>query len=107
MGGEMKIDVTMNVPAKLIVVPEYGPERDATPADLEALGWSNRRDLYVRVAEFMRNVGLDPDGEHSELRCFVEDACSLAGFRLEDCSDWDENHDRYMELFEHFGAPDA
>lgn len=42
----MTTTITQPVKATLVLVPEHGPKRDATPGDLREMGYVPRRDVY-------------------------------------------------------------
>lgn len=86
----LRLEETVKVTATLVVVPEHGKPRDATPEDLAALGWVQRQDIHRRIIEFMGLLGLDPEGEHSMLRYLIENASGSNGIRIEECSDGED-----------------
>lgn len=103
----MSVSVPMEVPAKLVLVPEYGPKQEATPDDLRRMRWHHSDDLYDRIIGFMVDVGLDPHDRHADLRGFVEDAIQLLNVDARTCSDWPEIRQRYIDLFAPLYAVEA
>jgi len=94
----LELTETVKVNARLTVTTEHGVTRDATHNDLRELGWLSREDIYDRIVDFMHRVGLDPDGDHSLLRSFVEDACGSNGIVVWTCSDWESIRNSYYEM---------
>lgn len=73
--SENRLSLTVQVPvaATLTVVPEYGPSRPATEADLRSLGWRHQSDIYRRLADLFAKAGLETDeGAAGFVRYFVE-----------------------------------
>ncbi len=60
MADALTDPITMMVPtpvaAKLVIVPEYGPQRDATEADLRKMGYVNRPWLYAAASEALARI---------------------------------------------------
>lgn len=62
MGGPLTISVPTTVPARLVLVPEYGDQRDATDDDLRSMGYVDRSWLYAVTSEALAAiVGSDRD----------------------------------------------
>lgn len=108
--------VSQPVEAKLMLVPEFGPKRDATPLDLRQMGYVHGSSVYMAAYEALtRLVGLDPavheltrwqDG-HSVanlVRYFVE--CAIMYHDLGDGypADYHEMADRIVAHFAEAGG---
>lgn len=65
--------MSIEVPAKLMLVPEQGAAREATDADLKALGWHHRDDVYDRIKQLFDAAGLPTDeGNAGTIRSIIE-----------------------------------
>lgn len=72
---DLSTKVTVDVPAVLVLHPDYGPDRPATIEDLRAMGFRHHNNMYQRFRDLCAAMGIHEPGDDprwSLLRYFVE-----------------------------------